>query len=79
VTNYPRRLDLWLQYLDQEESKGDVTTVRNLFERMISLKLSSKKMKHVFKRYLSFEKEKAGGEKVEYVKNKVREYLQAKS
>ena len=52
ITHYPKRYDLWLQYLDQEERIGDVDTTRQLYERAVHLNLSSKKMKSLFKRYV---------------------------
>ena len=79
LTHYPRRYDLWLQYLDQEIKTNDLSLIRILFERMCTLNLSSKKMKHIFKRYLAFEKEHGDLSHVEAVKAKVVKYLEAKS
>jgi rRNA biogenesis protein RRP5 len=79
LTHYPRRFDLWLQYLDQEIKSDDVALIRILFERLCSLNLSSKKMKHVFKRYLAFEKEHGDASAVQAVKDKVVHYLNSKS
>jgi rRNA biogenesis protein RRP5 len=44
-------------------------------ERATSLKLSSKKMKHFFKRFLDFEKKFGTEESVEHVKAKAKEYV----
>jgi hypothetical protein len=54
-----QRLDLWSVYLDMEIRLGqeNAETVRHLFERAIHMKLSVKKMKFLFKRYLQFEKQ----------------------
>ncbi|KIW00070.1 uncharacterized protein PV09_08413 [Verruconis gallopava] len=53
--------DLWDQYLAQEISllqagKGDVDSVRRLFERMTKLKMRPKRARYVFKRWMSWEK-----------------------
>ncbi|BBM98348.1 rRNA biogenesis protein RRP5 [Marchantia polymorpha subsp. ruderalis] len=78
VRNYPKRLDLWSVYLDQEIRVGDVDIVRALFERAVLLELQPKKMKTLFKRYLDFEKTHGDEARVEYVKTKAMEYVENK-
>jgi rRNA biogenesis protein RRP5 len=51
---------------------------RHLFERVVSLNLSSKKMKFFFKRYLDFEKTYGTDATVEHVKQRAREYVESK-
>lgn len=84
VAQHPKRLDIWSVYLDMEASflaAGDdgspaaVADVRRLFDRVISLNLSSKKVKHFFKRYLQFEKSVGSDEGVERVKQKARDFI----
>lgn len=79
LTTYPKRTDLWSLLLDHELRLGESEAVRSLFERIISLNLSSKKMKSFFKRYLDFEKGQGNMKGVEHVKTKAREYVQAKA
>jgi len=79
LTSYPKRTDLWSLLLDHELRMGEVEAVRTLFERIISLNLSSKKMKSFFKRYLDFEKGEGNMKGVEHVKTKAREYVQTKA
>eukprot|EP01116_Phalansterium_solitarium_P003177 TRINITY_DN1386_c1_g1_i1.p1 TRINITY_DN1386_c1_g1~~TRINITY_DN1386_c1_g1_i1.p1 ORF type:complete len:2083 (+),score=1015.05 TRINITY_DN1386_c1_g1_i1:162-6410(+) len=79
VSNYPKRVDLWNVYVDMELRSGDLETTRHLFERVTSLSLSSKKMKHFFKRYLEFEKQHGDAALVERVKDKARQYVAAKT
>ena len=55
-----------------------LTPHRHLFERVVSLKLSSKKMKYFFKRYLEFEKEHGTDATVDHVKKRAREYVESK-
>jgi len=53
--------------------------IRTLFERLIHMKWSSKKMRYFFKRYLEFEKEHGDEEAIEHVKQKAREYVESQS
>lgn len=52
---------------------------RDIYERAIHLKLSTKKMKFMFKRYLEFEQKCGGGANVEAVKAKARAYVEART
>src|SRR4051794_34127077 len=49
---YPKRSDLWNVYLDVEIKHGDADIVRRLFSRAIARKMSSKKAKFFFKKWL---------------------------
>ena len=51
---------------------------RNIFEKIITLNLSTKKMKFVFKRYLEFEKKYGDDRLAEGVKSKAMEYVESK-
>jgi len=48
--NYPKRVDMWLIYLDLEIKAGQQDIIKHLFERVISLNLSAKKMNSLFKK-----------------------------
>eukprot|EP01024_Parvocaulis_polyphysoides_P069315 TRINITY_DN84821_c0_g1_i1.p2 TRINITY_DN84821_c0_g1~~TRINITY_DN84821_c0_g1_i1.p2 ORF type:complete len:170 (-),score=25.80 TRINITY_DN84821_c0_g1_i1:14-475(-) len=65
LQKFPKRLDLWSQYIDKEIKIGDQQKIRALFERATHLQLPPKKMKFLFKRYLQFEnvEEHTRGEK----------------
>jgi len=76
VANYPKRTDIWSIYADMETKYGDKERFRNLMERCLTLDLNSKKMKFFFKRYLQYEVEHGTPERVEYVKQKAREYIE---
>lgn len=77
VASSPKRLDLWLVLIDQESSQADPQqTVRRLFERVLATKLSMKKAKSVFKKWLGFEKEKGSEDDVENVKARAIEYVE---
>ena len=75
LSNYPKRVDLWSVYIDQEIRIGDLGTIRRLFERVIALDLSTKKMKFFFKRYLQFEKQNEDEDAIAHVKQKAQEFV----
>ncbi|KAK4057764.1 rRNA biogenesis protein rrp5 [Microbotryomycetes sp. JL221] len=70
VDSYPKRLDLWLVYIDQEIKQNNVAGVRALFDRLLQQRLSSKKGKSVFKKWLAFEKEHGDETGADTVKQK---------
>ncbi|MCO5547403.1 hypothetical protein L7F22_000851 [Adiantum nelumboides] len=78
LRNYPKRVDLWNVYLDQETVLGDSSVIRALFERVTSLELPPKKMKSLFKKYLEYEKMHGNEERVEYVKAKAMQYVETR-
>lgn len=78
LRNYPKRLDLWSVYLDQEIKQGDADRIRSLFERAIQLDLPPKKMKFLFKRYLQYENEQGDEERAAAVKQKAMDYVENK-
>ena len=75
LSTYPKRLDVWNVYLDQEISTNNLDSARRLFNRVITLKLSSKKMKSMFKKYLRFEAEHGDAAGVARVKELAEEYV----
>ena len=52
---------------------------RRLFDKALACKLSSKKMKFIFKKYLEFEKRHGDETTVENVKKMAEEYVQDKA
>ena len=56
-----------------------VVDCRDIYERAIHLKLSTKKMKFMFKRYLEFERKHGSGSTVESVKQKARAYVELRT
>lgn len=75
ISTYPKKLDIWGVYLDQEIAAGDLEATRRLFERAITLTLSSKKMKFLFKKYMTFEAQHGDEAGVEHVKEAARQYV----
>lgn len=79
MSNSPKRLDLWNVYLDMEIITGDVEKTRRLFERVASMKFSSKKMKFLFKKWIQFEKANGTEDDVQRVKEKTLAYVESMS
>ncbi|KAF4145864.1 Suppressor of forked protein (Suf) [Phytophthora infestans] len=75
LANYPKRMDLWNVYLDKEIKFGNVALVRALFERLLAMEFSAKKMKFLFKKYLQFEQDQGDDEHVEHVKQLAKDFV----
>ncbi|KAF9315459.1 rRNA biogenesis protein rrp5, partial [Podila horticola] len=79
MSNYPKRIDLWSVYIDMEIRNGEQDAVRRLFARVVSLKLSSKKMKFFFKKWLAYEKDHGDEDHIEEVKRRALAYVESLS
>lgn len=79
LANHPKRADLWSVYVDHEMRVGDEDITRALLERITTLPFNAKKMKYFFKRFLGFEQEHGTPARVEYVKEKAREFVSARA
>ncbi|KAF9566135.1 nucleic acid-binding protein [Agrocybe pediades] len=76
VDSHPKRWDMWSVYMDMEATQGNIQSLRNLFERVLSLKMTSHKAKSFFKKWLDLEKRIGDEEGVELVKQKAVEWTQ---
>jgi rRNA biogenesis protein RRP5 len=76
LRNYPRRLDVWRVYVDQEAKTGGIERARALLERATSLPLPAKKMKGLFRRWLELERDMGDAAGVEDVKRRALAYVQ---
>ncbi|KAF7310754.1 hypothetical protein HMN09_00618400 [Mycena chlorophos] len=79
IDSHPKRLDLWSVYMDMEAGQGQIQTLRNLFDRVFSHKLTSHKAKAFFKKWLELEKRIGDEEGVAHVKAKAVEWTQRAS
>ncbi|GAA5925984.1 hypothetical protein JCM3775_005168 [Rhodotorula graminis] len=79
MDSYPKRLDLWFVYVDMEIKQRNVAGVRALFDRILASRLSSKKGKSVFKKWLTFEKEHGDDAGVDEVKHRAVAFVQGRS
>lgn len=78
ISNYPKRLDIWLVYVTMEQTLPDHGYVRKLFERVLSMRLSSKKAKFYFKKYLEFEKSHGNPDSIQHVKDLAIRYVEGR-
>ncbi|KAH8099388.1 nucleic acid-binding protein [Cristinia sonorae] len=76
VDSHPKRWDLWSIYLDLEANQKDIGSVRNLFDRLFTLKMTSHKAKAFFKKWLELERRIGDEEGQETVKAKAVEWTQ---
>ena len=87
LANCPRRFDLWSVFLDLEIKQGEFGVIRyrnffcctddrRLFQRVLALKMSTKKAKFFFKKWLQWEMESGDAAGVEDVKRQAREYVE---
>ncbi|KAH7106737.1 nucleic acid-binding protein [Auriculariales sp. MPI-PUGE-AT-0066] len=74
VSSHPKRYDLWFIYLDMEAGQKNVGAWRNLFERVLTQKMSDHKAKAFFKKWLDIEKRVGDEEGQELVKSKAMEW-----
>ena len=75
ISNYPKRIDLWAVYIDLEVKSGNISEARSLHERAVNLKLNARKMRHVFKRAVQFEKQYGNAEQVGALVSKAKRYV----
>lgn len=78
LSTYPKRTDLWSVFIDLMVKHGSQKEVRELFDRVIHLSVSVKKIKFFFKRYLEYEKTNGTPETIQAVKQKAVEYVESK-
>ncbi|XP_037545618.1 protein RRP5 homolog [Nematolebias whitei] len=78
LTSYPKRTDLWSVFIDLTIKHGSQTEVRALFDRVINLSVSVKKIKFFFKRYLEYEKKHGTPQSIQTVKEKALEFVESK-
>lgn len=75
VADAPKRIDLWNVYVDQEVKAKDKKKVEDLFERIITKKITRKQAKFFFNKWLQFEESEGDEKTIEYVKAKATEYV----
>lgn len=89
VADAPKRIDLWNVYIDQEIKQDNKTSdeddtdikskVEDLFERVLSKKITRKQAKFFFNKWLNYEEDKQDENMIARVKSKAAEYVQNNS
>ncbi|KAG2154655.1 hypothetical protein DEU56DRAFT_372848 [Suillus clintonianus] len=76
VDSHPKRWDLWSIYMDMEAGQGDIQSLRNIFNRVFAIKMTSHKAKSFFKKWLELERKIGDEEGASAVKQKAVEWTQ---
>ncbi|KAF8222115.1 hypothetical protein L208DRAFT_1324246 [Tricholoma matsutake] len=76
VDSHPKRWDLWSIYMDMEAGQRDIQSLRNLFDRVLALKMTSHKAKFFFKKWLELERKIGDEDGASIVKQKAVEWTQ---
>lgn len=76
VDSHPKRWDLWSIYMDMEAGQGDIQSLRNIFNRVFAIKMTSHKAKSFFKKWLELEHKIGDEEGASAVKQKAVEWTQ---
>ncbi|KAJ3575984.1 hypothetical protein NP233_g748 [Leucocoprinus birnbaumii] len=76
VDSHSKRWDIWSIYIDMEATQKNIQSIRNLFERILALKMTSHKAKSFFKKWLELERRIGDEEGADTVKQKAIEWTQ---
>ncbi|RKP01659.1 hypothetical protein CXG81DRAFT_1998, partial [Caulochytrium protostelioides] len=78
ISQYPKRTDIWNVYLDQEARGGAerLESVRRLYHRVLTNKLSTKKGKALFKKWLQYENQYGDAKGVDAVRQAALAYVE---
>ncbi|KIJ65006.1 hypothetical protein HYDPIDRAFT_175081 [Hydnomerulius pinastri MD-312] len=76
VDSHPKRWDIWSIYMDMEAGQGDIQNLRNIFNRVLAIKMTSHKAKSFFKKWLDLERKIGDEEGATAVKQKAIEWTQ---
>ncbi|TMW51970.1 hypothetical protein DOY81_002960, partial [Sarcophaga bullata] len=75
VTSYPKRVDVWCQYVDMLVKEDLIDSARNILERAVVQKIPLRKMRTIFKKYLEFEERFGNDANVQRVKQLAIDYV----
>lgn len=73
---YPNRTDIWSVYLDLLVKHQKFDDVRHIFNRIVQLGLTAKRMKFIFKKYMDFEKVHGNEDLCEKVREMAMKYVE---
>ena len=76
LSTFPTERDLWDQFIDLEQSKGDLENARSLFHRMTGegTRMRAKQVRSIFERWEKFEKRNGTAKQMEYVTKKKEQF-----
>ncbi|XP_076757290.1 ribosomal RNA Processing 5 [Xylocopa sonorina] len=76
LSSYPKRVDIWSCYVDALIKSNDIDIARKVLERAIVQTLPPRKMKTLFKKFISFEEQYGTQEDVARVQQMAVEYVE---
>lgn len=79
LTSYPKRTDVWSSYVDSLAKSDQIDIARKVLDRAITQNLPVKKMRTLFKKYLSFEEKYGTPENVSRVRELAANYVEKHS
>ncbi|KAK0481607.1 hypothetical protein IW261DRAFT_1550697 [Armillaria novae-zelandiae] len=76
VDSHPKRWDVWSIYMDMEAGQHNIQSLRSLFDRVLTFKMTSHKAKSFFKKWLELERRMGDEDGAAMVKQKAVEWTQ---
>lgn len=76
LTSYPKRTDIWSQYVDLLVKDGLIDVARQTLDRAIAQRLPMKNMKTLYTKYVAFEEKHGTREAVKRIKQAATDYVQ---
>ncbi|PBK76689.1 U3 snoRNP-associated protein Rrp5 [Armillaria solidipes] len=76
VDSHPKRWDIWSIYMDMEAGQRNIQSLRSLFDRVLTFKMTSHKAKSFFKKWLELERRMGDEDGAATVKQKAVEWTQ---
>ncbi|KAK0466399.1 uncharacterized protein EV420DRAFT_1617656 [Desarmillaria tabescens] len=76
VDSHPKRWDIWSIYMDMEAGQRNIQSLRSLFDRVLTFKMTSHKAKSFFKKWLELERRLGDEDGATMVKQKAVEWTQ---
>ncbi|XP_054007204.1 protein RRP5 homolog [Hylaeus anthracinus] len=76
LCSYPKRVDIWSCYVDSLIKSNDIDIARKVLERAVVQTLPPRKMKSIFKKFISFEEQHGTSENVARVQQMAVEYVE---
>nr|XP_034190633.1 protein RRP5 homolog isoform X1 [Osmia lignaria] len=76
LSSYPKRVDIWSCYVDSLVKSNDIDIARKILERAVVQTLPPRKMRSLFKKFISFEEQHGTQEDISRVQQMAAEYVE---
>lgn len=77
LTSYPKRTDIWSQYVDMLVKDGLIDVARETLDRAIAQRLPMRNMKTLYTKYVNFEEKHGTQEAVRKIKQMAADYVKS--